>query len=657
MLRAIDNKPHLSFNATVNVLGVSEGYLKRALAGNRKGELKAWDHVKDGREVWINYESLKPAYQKLVQHQYGDPYEYCAATVIQPLLKNNPADVAVLKSFTLPTGEGLPPEKKADYKKACQYLNLLANTSTRKIKSLGFPNAKTFYQAIISIIKAEGISLPGSYSKLRAKVRDYKKQGATCVISKKFGNDNSKKRTPEVEAWLISRYAMPDRIDVELMAQEYELARAAKGWPQLSASAIKEFLHSPDTVQLWYMGRHGETAYKAKFGDRLTLQLPHYRDAMWCSDGTKLDLWYFDKNTPGNMAAKLNFYVVIDVFSECILGWHADEAAESSDMIYRASKMALQHAEHKPYQWLYDGQGGHKLMKQFFDNAVAGAHFASRPRSPQGKSVEQLFNRFQQQVLKKLWFSTGQSIKSRREDSHANMDFIKQHKDRLPTKAQVLAMLPAIIQEWNQKEHHKHKQPRQELYRNSTNPQPVRLELWDHADLFWNTTREPVTYRQGGIQIQFGGEQYKFKVLGDDNLPDQEFLLKNISAKFFVKYDPEDLSQVMLYDKQMRYVATAQPVEKAARAIVDQQPGDRDRIHDLIAVRDKQYQAVKERLEGMRENSGMDPERLLQLNYDGGYKAQVGSINEQSLEPVEVNDAYDGLDELPDLERWRKDDE
>ena len=99
------------------------------------------------------------------------------------------------------------------------------------------------------------------------------------------------------------------------------------------------------------------------------------------------------------------------------------------------------------------------------------------------------------------------------------------------------------------------------MYLGSENSKTTHLGLMDIVDLFYVTRPEPVTCTADGILIREKKEKLYYMVTLEDNLPDVEWLQNNIDKKFFVKYDPENLDIIFLYEKThdgLRYVAPAQ---------------------------------------------------------------------------------------------------
>src|SRR5690606_6167789 len=80
--------------------------------------------------------------------------------------------------------------------------------------------------------------------------------------------------------------------------------------------------------------------------------------------------------------------------------------------------------------------------------AKGGAHYShkvGRKSSP----AEQIFNRLQQQVISKMWFSDKQGIKVRTATNKPNTDFIVEYKEALPTVDDFNKIFQALVNKWN----------------------------------------------------------------------------------------------------------------------------------------------------------------------------------------------------------------
>lgn len=624
-MRVIDNILYLEFTELTRA-GIAESTIKQAKHRGTASWIFRKD-TRDGRKVLVQYPSLKDQYKKQIIAEYGDPYQYASAQLILPLLIDNMKDVRFLESYRLPTGVGLGEKHIKQYRRACKYLHLIDRMSLREIKSLGFASVKEdFYPAIIQLIKKDELmprSFPTSYTRLRMKLKEYAKRGAAAVIPSRFGNTNSLKLTEELQALAIAEYSKKTNT-LEDVTEAVNRMATNSGLKVVTPTAIYQLLHKPINEPVWWLGRHGVESWKMRFEHHLRLELPTYRDALWNLDGTKLNFFYKEKNSAG-MAAKFKINKLADVASEYILGWELlnETQQESSLSHYRIIKMAIQAAGHKPYQLLYDGQGGHtKGATQEFYSKLAQVHFKARPYNGQSKPIESLIGRFQRQIMKKCWFFTGQNVDTKALESKANMDQIMAHKDKLPRKDQLHDIVRKLIDLWNNAPHPKYKnKSRRQVYFESINPNPRPVSYLDMIELFWLTTERSITYRKHGIQLQLGKEKYIYEVVDEQGLPDMEFRKKHLNDRFYVKYDPEDIDHVRLYKEvngDLRFVAAANTKESFPRAVVDFEKGTRKRIEKSLERRKQEQERVRCELEAARESAKVtteieDTETLLRM--------------------------------------------
>lgn len=609
------------------VAGISKATV---LSAKHRGT-NGWDFIadpEDKRRILVVYGTeLKPEVKAKVDCALADELAALKARaqehhldVVKAMAIVHPSDLHALRAFTFgEPAQHLPKEHLHMYARACAYLRILNNTTKATYKELGCTNAAEWHARVIECIVSERLDLPRSYTKLRERVRQFNAEGVYSVVSKRFGNQNRRLIGTEVNAWLVSQYALPTKPDVMKVVARYITEAKAKGWPALTPSAIYHHLHKrPEVMQQWYLGRHGAAAWKAKYGHTLKTRPASCRDALWIGDGTKLNLYY--RNGSG-MDASTQMYIVIDAFSHAILGWSIG-ARENMPMQYAAAKMALTYAQAKPMQWLYDGQSGHTsgAGADFYTRA-SKLHFASQPYNPKGKPIERIIGEFQKQVMREHWAFTGQNITAKKLDSRPNMEFIKAHKDKLPTLEQLPIILERMVNTWNQGKHAKLDSSRLAAYDASTNPGHQELDPMDMVELFWVRSL-PITYRKHGIDITINEARYTFEVYDKDGNPDEAFRRRYINARFVVRYDPEVLDFVCLYtvdaNEDLRFVAVAQPKQTVARAVVDLLPGDRSRINFSLELRNREVERLRGELDELINISGVDPEMLIEMAAVGG---------------------------------------
>ena len=250
------------------------------------------------------------------------------------------------------------------------------------------------------------------------------------------------------------------------------------------------------------------------------------------------------------VAANLSEQVkVVDAYSEVLLGYYI---SDNEDYIaqYHAFRMAIQTSRHKPYEIVCDNQGGHKKNAALgLFSKISRIHRPTAPYNGESKTIENIFYRFQSQVLKKRFGFTGQNITAKRDTSRPNLEFINANIDSLPTLEELKEQYAAAREQWNSMKHPATGISRIEMYNTSVNEATDAVSVSDMVEMFWYTTEKPSLFTANGIEITVQGKKYPYEVFSAPGEPDLEWRRRNTYKKFYVQYDPYDMSSVRLLYK------------------------------------------------------------------------------------------------------------
>jgi hypothetical protein len=533
----------------------------------QRGKLK---RTKDGKgkgnEAFVAFESLDEQHQKVIIEALGQS-EKASHIIFTDYINYDDKANRFFKEYTLENGEALPEKNIREYIANAQVLNAIAailNSTMSRRKALG--SKVKPWEKIMPILKelprhTYPHSLPGTEKRLRDKYNLYLKEGYESLIHSGFGHKNSEKLNDEAKSWVLARWC--DRVKkctgYTQLLREYNQMAIDNEWKELKAEqSLINFLTDPKIEPLWYGYRYGELKSKEKYNYQQSTKLPSLRDALWYSDGTKLNYYYQDEN---GKVKTTQVYEVFDTYSEVFIGYHISDS-ENFEAQYYAFKMALQISGHKPYEIKFDNQGGTKKLEALsFLGKLAKITTRTAPYNGKSKTIENAFSRFQQEYLKQDWFFTGQNIQAKKAESKANMEFILANKKNLPTLEEIKEIYKQRRQEWNQGKHPKTGKPRLEMYLNSINPATPEVNIWDMIDMFWIQREKPVTCTAYGIGFTDKTIEYNYMVYNDDRMPDQVWLRQNIDKKFIIKYDPDDMTLIQLYENTplgLRRVITAE---------------------------------------------------------------------------------------------------
>lgn len=563
----------------------------------------------------IAVDRLNTKYQDLVYKKYPNPKEQADAKPFIDAIRNDPDAVEFFRDKELKLSD---PEQEECVNNA-NVLNMFKEEliSYKSAHGRGghHANITTFWNEMATRLprfcdKCKH-SLPSNPRRLQEKYEKYIDEGYKALITGRKGNQNTTKITDEVGDWLIARYASQiNRVTLNQLWREYNRLAPESGWkPIKTEQTIRLYLDKEEIRPLWYGGRYGELAAKELFERQHRTLLPTLRDSLWYGDGTKLN--YFYRNEDGKPCT-CNVYEVVDVYSEVLLGYHISKT-ENHEAQFMAYKMALQTSGHKPYEIVYDNQGGHKaLVSGDFLKNLAHLPHSTRPYNGKSKTIESIFKRFQESCLHRDPFFTGQNITATKTESHANMEWVLANEKNLPTLEEVKKLYKQRRDEWNNGEHFKTGRCRMDMYRSSINPNSKQVEILDMIQLFWIKNEKEITYRASGLKITICKVDYAYEVLTGDGQPDAAFRIKNVGRKFIVKYDPDDMSIIALYENTptgLRLASFAQTYLYIHRAKQDQEDGEAEFIKAQEIAAKVERVKNREDLEDRLERHGLHPEQ------------------------------------------------
>ena len=491
------------------------------------------------------YSSLPDKYQKRFVAKYGDPEQKLIREMIMSKVKKDENAELFFEEYRYDkNGEQVPlPERiQAEYVWNASVLNaLISELDTLRPKRNMLGGSRNVWETLLARVEEwrgeYAHTLPGSEGRLKSLVNQYRPQNYAVLVSGKYGNSNTLKIEEEAGRYLVAlkRSRVPVYTDMQIF-EEYNRVAPERGWkPLKSPRSLREWLNSPRIEPLWYDAVHGEMKAHQRYGRKHKTELPSRRDSLWYGDGTKLNLYYKDEH--GNVRT-IGVYEVMDAYSEVLLGFHISEN-ENYEAQYHAYRMALQTSGHKPYEIVHDNQGGHKRLEKekgkkepgFFD-LICHVHRPTAPYSGQSKTIESIFNRFQQQELNKDWRFTGQNITTKKASSRPNLEFIEANKDKLYTLAELKAKYVEARREWNEMKHPATGISRIGMYNTSVNEETEAVTARDMVDIFWVMTSRPSTFTSSGIEVTIGGKSRTYEVYSSPGVPDHEWRRRNTYKQF-----------------------------------------------------------------------------------------------------------------------------
>lgn len=559
----------------------------------------------EGTQALYVWSSIPEKYRRRFVATYGDPEEKMREAMTKASIKIDAKAREYYEAYTYMDKDGqerhLTEKMIEEYTINASVLGELEKMAARRQairSSLNAPMSGAWDLILDSserMRESYGHTLPGTLARLKTRLKAWKADGYQSVVSGKLGNSSALKITGDFLKLIVAlkRSKVPVYTDAQLFEKANEIAEE-RGWkPIRSLSGMKKWLSSPSVEPLWYDAVYGEQAARQRYGRKHKTALPRRRDTLWYGDGTKLNLYYRDEQ---GKVRTTQVYEVIDAMSEVLLGYCISDT-EDYEAQYHAYRMAIQKSGHKPYEIVYDNQGGHKkLDSDGFIGKICRVHRPTQPYNGESKTIESVFGRFQAQVLHKDWRFTGQNVTAKKASSRPNVEFIEANKDSLYTLEELKDAYAAARKEWNEGRHPATGERRIDMYEKSVNEETQEVTLHDMVDMFWVFTKRMATFTDQGLQVTVKGEKRQYEVCSSPGVPDHEWRRKHTYERFIVAYDPYDFASIRLYTKgtdgSLRFERTAEPYILIHRALQDQQGTD-----DAKFIRQEQEANLQDRIE------------------------------------------------------------
>lgn len=590
----------------------------------------------NGREALVEFESMRTDIKQKVVALAGDPHKVAVRSLLQDMVLPDSNAALFYSQYRKDNGEPLSNESQIKYTTNACILNavgqLLANEISRS-RAFGTRKKTIIWERIakaVNELQKFQHSIPSSARRVQRLYEQYKQEGYACLIHGNEGNKHGEKITYDVGKWLLAMFCLPNKIKVPVLADEYKVKALVKGWPELSEQEIRNFLERPKNKRVWTLARDGKDAWKNQFSYKMSRDKARwFPNCYWAIDGTKFDIMHYEANKQG-MASKSKINLVVDVFSEKIIGFSLSETEDHTDH-FIALKQAFKTAGCRPYLITYDNQSGHKSkrMQQLYNSAVArngGTHYAHRAYR-HSNPIEQILNRIQQQQISPLWFSDKQGVRTRLMSNRANMEFIMQNKERLFKKEDLIKVWEYVLEQWNTSEHPKFPgQTRNEVYAH----QQLELEpvdVLDMVEMFWLNETKPITYKAGGLLMKLAGKEYEYEVRTADGKIDTNFRRLHIGEKFIVRYDPEYMNDYVQLFKEtatgLVHVADATPKVKYETIPALMYDGERSVMQADLDVVNIEFEQDMATIKALQQETGITPEKLME---DQEYLIKMGGL-------------------------------
>lgn len=628
--------------------GVSESYLKRALSGQRVGEMFCWPHHKERREVFVHFDGMAEKYRELVNRVIcgGVPahlwVENRTAEKLNrklEMVKRNLRMMVEVSAGDLTRLNDMQLFVPADVQRiarAAGWLRLWRRMDVKTARKYGFTSVKEVQEELFKQCLNEQmqgfVRFPKPINNERVldrKAREYEKEGLDCLVGGYFGNVNREKMNGQTHAILMQLAGEQVKYSFEDIGLMYNEQAPGLGLPKMTVSAIKQHLNMPKHKKVWYYMRHGKLVGDADMQPMIDREPVSKPDMLWSLDGTTMQLYYKKRVKDGkgrekwSIKSDLYAYFVTDACTGAIIGYSV-AFSESSGMVIEALQNTVDKWGYKPYQMNYDNSSANisATVKGLINN-MSHVNFPCTPYSGRSKSVELVIGHFQQRELRKLKNFKGGNVTVKSVNSMANPELLKElakdldFTDKLPTEEQVLAEFDQAVEAWNGRGEARDAygafigKSKIERYAEEREGR-VKMNYFEKLSLFMVELRNQqhpfgeYEYRQKGIEVAIRGEKMKFVVPDNEiSAMDFEFSREHLGHTFkvYVNLRANRPEWIELRDRNGKKVADAYEKEKLAACVADMKnkPGEMSKIQLFNIMQKHCYEDAKTEMERQRE--------------------------------------------------------
>lgn len=552
----------------------------------KRGRLIRIQRACFGREAAYSVESLPAKYRAEVYRRYPDLQERKESEAFMDGIVPDGAAAAFYAGHTLPDGRNLPSAKQEEYANNCAILNAFRRrleecNSHRRRQSKRPVSAALFWTAAAEALPRIGDvfpnSLPGAPRRLHGKFREYLRDGYACFISKKWQNGNAAKVDDDVkESVLVRLIAHHNNLDNAFIANAYNSVASVKGWKPISPSAVAVWREKTDLVTA--AGRLGATEFRATRTMQVKRSRPSAAFLMWVLDGWTAEFLYQDTKTDRRgrrvtgYSNRLAIEVVLDPSCDYPIGY-AIGPNESPHLIAEALRNAVRHGRELTGEMLIPNQiqCDHyqmKTMKGLYQD-LCRVLTPAAVRNAKGKVIEPYFKYINTTYGKTYNNWSGFGITSR-PDRQPNSDRLNALRHTFPDEAGCREQLERVMAQ----ERASKRRAFMDLLENLKPEFRLPLSKEIYLLRFGAETGRRNTLEGSGLRPTLLG------VRRDYDCFDIAFR-ECASVKWAVRYDPEDLSEVLAVseDGSRRFMLQEKHVQPMALA--DRREGDAEELRKV----------------------------------------------------------------------------
>ena len=166
----------------------------------------------------VAFNSLSQRYKDIIHGLYGDIYKLLKRDMFAEMIQVDADAASFFSRYKLDDGRSLPAKVQKQYRTDAELLQAamnLANKRASRRRALGGSNRGIWddVSTLVNRLNKDYYphTLPTNARRLQQKAKAFKKDGYRSLVSKKYGNDNSRKVCDRLELLILSLYCMENK--------------------------------------------------------------------------------------------------------------------------------------------------------------------------------------------------------------------------------------------------------------------------------------------------------------------------------------------------------------------------------------------------------------------------------------------------------------
>ena len=616
--------------------GIPHDNIKTGTKRNRQTNSELWKAYLIGNRQYIVFQTLPLAVQARVKEAFGDlELAYWNEDLYMSALACSEAN-----DHAFATNMHVYNDKQCgQFSEAASWLRWLTKmyviyaevlsgrgrtsdaAKQRALIALGVPMSEwskggvkeIWLTAVAKVIQSRGLKMlnVSNYRVLDKRVAQWQTEGVQSLVHGQIDNDCALKITPK----MFSRILYLRSYGTEWNSVTISKTIATEFGVKLTEQRINQVIQIPENKYQTDAARYGYNASRNDWESEVKRKKLPYADLLWNVDGTAMQLYCM---VDGQMIKCGYVVLVVDVFSLKIIGYKFGKT-ETSQLVQLALRDAINKTNYAPKFLQYDQGSANKGAEvQDFLKTMNTHGVGAQPYNGKAKRIENIIKELET-VLMGLDNFVGRNITGKSREGKANPDKLKAAKveGKIPSLENAWAQYEVAIRIYNSKCTKANGVPNDNYAIVDDNRK--RLSEIQIVNMTWSKRPKTIRYTAAGLIMKLQQDEYAYIVESSKGVESNRWKEKQLGNSFNVRYNPDDLSVIHLYDEQDVWQSKAVAKMEFSAVPSEREEGEGEILHEVLRNR-KAYidgsMAASERLIAQNEANGFTEGNFETLNKD-----------------------------------------